>query len=142
SLAKVKGAVVGVNVRSQSLADDVVRQTDGWGADVVFECSGNERAAAEIFDIVCPGGCAVMIGIPLVPFAHDVSRGCVKEVRIEHVFRYAHVFPRCIAMLASGAVDVAPLITETYAFDESIEAFEFAAEPTPGSVKVQIEMPA
>ena len=119
-----------------------MRETDGWGADVVFECSGNERAAAGIFDIVCPGGCAVMIGIPLVPFAHDVSKGCVKEVRIEHVFRYAHVFPRCIAMLSSGAIDVKPLITETFGFEDSIQAFEFAARQPKGSVKVQIEMPA
>lgn len=141
-LAKVPGAVIGVNARSENLADVVMRETDGWGADVLFECSGNERAAADIFDIVCPGGCAVMIGIPLAPFAHDVSKACVKEVRMEHVFRYAHVFPRCIAMLASGAIDVSPLITETFSFDESVQAFEFAARQPKGSVKVQIEMPA
>lgn len=141
-LAKVPGAVVGVNPRSENLAKVVKRETDGWGADVLFECSGNERAAAEIFDIVCPSGCAVMIGIPLVPFAHDVSKACVKEVRMEHVFRYAHVFPRCIAMLASGAIDVSPLITETFSFEESVQAFEFAARQPKGSVKVQIEMPA
>ena len=68
-------------------------------------------------------------------------RRCVKEARIEHVFRYAHVFPRCIAMLASGTIDVSPLITETFPFDESVAAFEFAARQPPGSVKVQIEMP-
>lgn len=142
SLATVPGAVVTVNVRSRGLVEAVMKATDGWGADVLFECSGNEKAAAEIFDIVCPGGAAVMIGIPLVPFAHDVSKGCVKEVRIEHVFRYAHVFPRCIAMLSSGAIDVAPLITETFPFDESVQAFEFAARQPQGTVKVQIEMPA
>ena len=120
------------------------RATDpkNWGADAIFECSGNEKAAAEIFDLVRPGGVAVMIGIPLAPFLHDVSLGCVKEVRIEHVFRYAHVFPRCIAMLASGTIDVAPLITETFPFEQSIEAFELAARQPEGTVKVQIDMPA
>ena len=88
------------------------------------------------------GGAIVMIGIPLVPFLHDVSAGCVKEARIEHVFRYAHVFPRCIAMLGSGAIDVSPLITETFGFDQSKEAFELAARAPQGSVKIQIEMPA
>jgi D-xylulose reductase len=142
SLAKVPGAVVAVNVRSTRLTEVVARETGGWGADVIFECSGNEKAAAEIFDLACPGGVAVMIGIPLVPFQHDVSLGCVKEVRIEHVFRYAHVFPRCIAMLASGSIDVAPLITETFPFERSVEAFEFAARQPEGTVKVQIDMPA
>ncbi len=140
-LGAVPGAVIGVNVRSRSLTETVMRETAGWGADLVFECSGNEKAAAEVFDYVCPGGCAVMIGLPLSPFAHDVAKASVKEVRIEHVFRYAHVYPRCVAMLASGAIDVAPLITKTFSFDESVEAFEFAASQPPGQVKVQIEMP-
>jgi D-xylulose reductase len=140
-LAKVPGSVVTVNVRSEKLADAVKRETEGWGADVLFECSGNEKAAAELFDALCPGGCAVMIGIPLQPFPHDVSAACVKEARVEHVFRYAHVFPRCIAMLASGAIDVSPLITERFAFEESVKAFEFAASQPKGSVKVQIDMP-
>ena len=142
SLAKVPGAVVSVDVRSTRLVDAVSRETDGWGADVIFECSGNEKAAAEIFSLARPGGVAVIIGIPLVPFQHDVSLACIREVRVEHVFRYAHVFPRCIAMLGSGAIDVAPLITETYPFAESVEAFEFAARQPTGTVKVQIEMPA
>jgi len=142
SLAKVPGAVVPVDVRSARLAEVVSRETGGWGADAIFECSGNEKAAAEIFHLARPGGVAVMIGIPLAPFLHDVALGCVKEVRIEHVFRYAHVFPRCIAMLASGTIDVAPLITETFPFEQSVEAFEFAARQPRGTVKVQIDMPA
>lgn len=141
-LAKVPGAVLGVNVRSRPLTETVMRETDGWGADLVFECSGNERASAETLDYVCPGGCVVMIGLPLTPIAFDVAKASVKEVRLEHVFRYAHVFPRCVAMLGSGAIDVSPLITKTFAFDESVEAFEFAASQPPGQVKVQIEMPA
>jgi D-xylulose reductase len=142
SLAKVPGAVVAVNVRAARLAEVVARETGGWGVDVIFECSGNEKAAAEIFELARPGGVAVLIGIPLVPFQHDVSLGCIKEVRVEHVFRYAHVFPRCIAMLASGAIDVAPLITQTFPFEQSVEAFEFAARQPEGTVKVQIDMPA
>ena len=65
----------------------------------------------------------------------------VREARVEHVFRYAHVFPRCIAMLSSGAIDVKPLITRTFGFDESVEAFELAASAPAGEVKMQIEMP-
>ena len=119
-----------------------MRETDQWGADIVFECSGNEKAAAEVFDVVCPGGTIVYIGMPLEPIAYDVTKGQIKEARIEHVFRYAHVFPRCVAMLASGAIDVSPLITRTFAFADSVEGFKFATHPPAGSVKVQIEMPA
>src|SRR5690242_14742663 len=37
-LAKVPGAVVGVNVRAKKLTDVVMKETGGWGADVLFEC--------------------------------------------------------------------------------------------------------
>ena len=65
----------------------------------------------------------------------------VREARVENVFRYAHVFPRCVAMLASGAIDVRPLITRTFAFEESVLAFETAAAAPPGEVKMQIALP-
>jgi D-xylulose reductase len=44
-------------------------------------------------------------------------------------------------MLASGQIDVAPLITDTFAFADSIEAFDFARAMPATSVKVQIELP-
>jgi D-xylulose reductase len=138
ALARTLGAVTTVDVRSRSLADEVMRLTDGWGADVVYECSGNEKAAAGVFAPLAPGGVVVFIGLPLAPVAYDVPAAQVKEARIEHVFRYAHVFPRCVAMLASGAIDVAPLITRTFPFEESVEAFELAATSPPGQVKMQI----
>jgi D-xylulose reductase len=71
-----------------------------------------------------------------------VTNAAVKEARVEHIFRYAHVFPRCVAMMGSGDVDVTPLITKTFGFEDSIRAFEFATRPPTGSVKVQIEMPS
>lgn len=141
ALAAQFGAVTTVNLQSQDLAEIVRRETDGWGADIVFEASGNEKAAAEVFDHLCPGGRVVFIGMPEGPIAYDVLAAQVKEARVEHVFRYAHIFPRVVAMLASGKIDVTPLISKTYAFAESIEAFDYARSAPPNSVKVQIEMP-
>ena len=140
-LAEKLGAVTGVNVRSQKLADVVMAETDGWGADLVLEASGNERAAAEVFDLICPGGRVVYIGMPGEPIPYDVVAAQIKEARVEHIFRYAHVYPRTVAMLASGQIDVTPLITNTFAFADSIEAFDFARNMPPTSVKVQIELP-
>ncbi len=140
ALAETLGAVIPVNVRSQNLADVVARESDGWGADVIFEASGNERAASEVFSLVRPGGRVVFIGMPLEPIAYDVVAAAVKEARVEHVFRYAHVYPRTVAMLGSGAIDVTPLITDSFAFADSIEAFDYAKDMPATSVKVQIDM--
>jgi D-xylulose reductase len=61
-----------------------------------------------------------------------------KELRVESVFRYAHQYDRAIALIASGKVDLKPLITETFPFEKSIAAFERAAEGRPADVKLQI----
>ncbi len=140
-LARQFGAVTAVNIRSQDLAQVVNRQTDGWGVDIVFEASGNDRAAAQVFDHICPGGRVVLIGMPGAPIAYDVLAAQVKEARVDHVFRYAHIYPRVVAMLASGSIDVAPLITATYDFADSIEAFDYARSAPPTAIKVQIQMP-
>ena len=139
-LAATLGAITPVNVATANLAEVVRRATDGWGADLVFEASGNARAAASVFEVLCPGGCVVFIGMPGGPIAYDVVAGQIKEARVEHVFRYAHVYPRCLALMGSGQLSVKPLITETYAFADSIAAFDYAKAPKPTSVKVQIEL--
>ncbi len=141
AIAEKLGAVTAVNVARTPLVEAVKAETAGWGADIVFECSGSARAAASVFEPLCPGGKVVFIGIPLEPIPYDVSGGQIKEVRVEHVFRYAHVYPRCVGMLASGAIDVSSLITRTFPFAESVAAFEYAATSPAGQVKIQIEMP-
>lgn len=130
-----------VNVREQNLAQVVRDATDGWGANIVFEASGSDRAMDGIFELLGPGGCLVLIGIPGKPFPLDVPAAQAKEARVETVFRYAHVFPRTLALMGSGKIDVKPLITDRFAFADSVAAFEFAAHMPPTSVKVQIELP-
>ena len=132
--------VIPVNIRNEKLVDAVARETDGWGADVIFEASGSPRAFEDIFLLPRPGGCVVLVGMPVEPVNFDIPGAALKETRIETVFRYANVFDRAIAMIASGKVDLKPLISETFPFDRSVEAFERAAEGRPGDVKLQIRV--
>ena len=129
------------NVTTENLAQTAMDLTDGWGADVVFECSGSERALAAVFEPLRPGGRVVLVGMPLAPIAYDVVAAQIKEARVEHVFRYAHVYPRALALMGSGRINVKPLITDTFAFADSVRAFDFAVQMPPASVKAQIELP-
>lgn len=135
------GPIRPVNVLTEDLAPVVADLSDNWGADIVFECSGNEKAAAAVFDPLAPGGRVVFVGMPLAPIAYDVVAAQIKEARVEHVFRYAHVYPRALALMGSGKIDVKPLITDKFAFSDSVRAFDFAVKMPPASVKAQIEMP-
>ncbi len=140
--AATLGAIVPINVTKQQVRAVVDEHTAGWGVDVVFECSGNAKAAAQVFDVLRPAGCVVYVGMPGEPIAYDVVAGQIKEARVEHVFRYAHVYDRALALMGSGQIDVRPLITDTFAFAQSVEAFDFACAMPPTSIKAQIVLEA
>jgi len=141
AIAESLGPITSVDVSKEDLLKVVGSMTEGRGVDVVFECTGSKHVAATLFEVLAPGGRAVMIGMPGKPIPIDIVGAQIKEARIETVFRYAHVFPRALALMAAGKIDVRPLITDTFPFAESIQAFEFAAKMPPESIKVQITMP-
>ncbi len=130
--------VIPVNIRTTNLVHEVRRLTDEWGADLVFECSGSPKAWETILDLPCPGGRIVAVGLPVDPVPIDISTASTREIGIETVFRYAHQYERSIALMASGKVDLKPLISETFDFKDSVKAFERAAEGRPADVKLQI----
>ena len=137
--ARYKG-IVPVDVNVESLSAAVGRETGGWGADVVFEASGSAKAFDDLFKTVRPGGCVVLVGLPVDPVPFNVTAAAAKEVRMETVFRYANVFDRALALIGSGKVDLKPLISDTYAFADSIAAFDRAASGRPSDVKLQIRV--
>jgi D-xylulose reductase len=132
--------MIAVNITKQDLKTIVNGITDGWGVDVVFEASGNESAVLQAFEPLRPGGRVVFIGMPVKPVLVDIVAAQAKEARMETIFRYAHIYPRALGLMAPGKIDVKPLITDRYKFEDSIKAFEYAANPRPTSVKVVIEM--
>jgi D-xylulose reductase len=132
--------VTTVNRDKENLAAQVSKITDGWGADVVFEASGSPKAYHRLFDLVRPGGAVVLVGMPVDPVDFDVVGAQVKEARIETIFRYANIYPRAIELIASGKVDLKPLVTASFPFEDSVAAIERAASGRPGDVKVQIKV--
>ncbi|MHA7874263.1 NAD(P)-dependent alcohol dehydrogenase [Roseivivax sp.] len=136
------GAYPGIiAVPAQALAETVERLTSGWGADCLFEASGAAPVFPRLTEPLRPGGTLVLVGMPVDPVPVDIVSWQAKEIRVETVFRYANMYPRAIELIASGRVDLTPLITDTLPFSEAIAAFDRAAEARPGDVKLQIRMP-
>lgn len=63
------------------------------------------------------------------------------ESRLENTFRYAHVSPRCVATPYTVIIDVKPLITKTFEFDECVRTFKLVSLAPPDHVTMQIVMP-
>ena len=127
-----------VDLHERRLLDVVNEQTAGWGADVVFECSGHPSAYADLWRIGAPGNRTVIVGIPVDPVSIDITEVQARETTIENVFRYANVYQRAIDLVAAGRISLAPFITETFDMDHAVDAFDRVAEGRPGDVKIQI----
>ena len=130
-----------VNIRETPVAEAVAASTGGWGVDVVFECSGAAPAVLGMHQLARPGGTIVLVGMPVDPVPVDIVGLQAKELRLETVFRYANVYDRAIALMASGKVDLTPLISDSIPFADSIAAFDRAVEARETDVKLQIVMP-
>lgn len=130
-----------VNIRTTPATQAIAEATGGWGADVVFECSGAAPAILGLPALAGPGGTVVLVGMPVDPVPVDIVGLQAKELRIETVFRYANVYDRAISLIAAGKVDLSPLISATIPFADSIAAFDRAVEARDTDVKIQIRMP-
>jgi D-xylulose reductase len=78
--------------------------------------------------------------MPTEPVPIDIVAAAAREARIETIFRYAHVYPRALALMESGKIDLTPLVTDAFSLDDGVKAFDYALRPKPTSVKVQIQV--
>jgi len=132
--------VIPINAAKENVAQRIASETQGWGADVVIECAGAAPAIQTALEGVAPAGVVVWVGMPVDPVPVDLVLAQSKEIRMETVFRYANMYDRAIALMGSGKVDLKPLISETFPFEDSIAAFDRAVEARAQDVKIQITM--
>ena len=93
------------------------------GAEVFFDCSGQPDAIDDGIAALRPNGLAVLIGMcaePRIPM--PLARIQTREIWLTGTFRYAHTYPRAIALVASGAVDLDSLVDARFPLEQSERA--------------------
>jgi L-iditol 2-dehydrogenase len=151
-VAKAAGAsrIIVADVVSEQLeralalgADSVVDvRTDGLSEDfdVGLEASGHSDSLPRLIDGISAGGRIAIVGISGENLSFDSVTAGVKELDIHGVFRYANAYAAAIELVASGQINVAPLVTHRFPFADAIEAFDYARSPSPGTGKVLIKL--
>jgi len=93
--------------------------------DLVVDASGAETCIQTGLYIVKHGGTFVQVGMGSADVTIPVTYLLVKEVNFKGSFRYGPGdYPMAISLVAQGRVDLKPLVTHRYAFDEAVVAFE------------------
>lgn len=104
----------------------LTERSDRAGAtafDVLLECSGAPGVLAAGLARLRPAGRAAVIGLSKeesIPL--PLSQLNVNEITISLVNRYRNTWPLGIALIASGRVDVDPLITHHFPLDRTRDA--------------------
>jgi threonine dehydrogenase-like Zn-dependent dehydrogenase len=124
------GALAARGLRTGSPAELPERR-----ADLVVECTGNPDGLTLALRAVRPRGTVVLKSTYHGPATLDLARLVVDEVTL--VGSRCGPFAPALALLASGRVDVRPLVAARYPLRQAITAFEHAARP--GTLKVLVE---
>jgi L-iditol 2-dehydrogenase len=107
-------------------------------ADILIECSGNERATAAGIEALRPAGTAVIVGMsPGATAELPLALLQAREIWLTGTFRYANTYPTAIALAAAGRVDLEALITSHYDLDDTLAALKIGGED-PKSVKAMV----
>ena len=118
---------------------EMQRLTGGEGADVVIECAGNTTATRQSFDCAAKGATVLLFSVPAADatFALPLFDVFSKELTIKGSFVNPDTHSRAVAMLNSGKIKTAPLITHRFGLDRLEEAIgmQMSAE----SIKVLVK---
>jgi L-idonate 5-dehydrogenase len=134
-VAKQIGADECVNVRSNENGLDRFSQRKGF-FDIVFEASGSGAALGSAITVARPGAIIVQLGLG-GDISVPINTVVAKEVDLRGSFRFDAEFPWALDFIASGAIDVAPLLTEVVPIDDAVRAFELAGDRS-RAMKVQV----
>lgn len=135
-LAQDLGATAVLNAKSMDVPAEVLKHTNGAGVDVALEAVGSTPTIRTAIDCVRKGGTVTLIGNVSpnveIPLQAVVSR----QLRLQGSAGSSGEYPKCIEMLARGAIQVKPLITAVAPLEEGASWFERLHAREPNLMKI------
>ena len=134
------GADITLNVKEVNVRDEVIKLTDGLGADLVVECTGQPGPAAEALEIVRKNGRISFNGIYHEPVTLQLNKIVqwnllIAGPKAEGMWN----LERAIPLMADGRLRMKPLITHTFCLDEINKAFDTFTNRVGGAIKVIVK---
>ena len=115
--------------------------TNGRGADVVFETAGSPVTIAQTPFIVRRGGTITLVGISAQEeISFNFAQIMDKEITIKSVFRYKNIYPKAIAAVSSGAINVKSIVTHEFDLEHIQDAYDEAVHNKTDLVKAVVKI--
>jgi L-iditol 2-dehydrogenase len=141
-MAKELGATE-MLLADRDVVPEVLQRTGGVGVDIAMEAVGRDETVNAAIASVRKGGTVVLVGNISPTATLPLQKVVTRQIRLQGSCASAGEYPQAIALMASGAIRVKPLITAIVPLAEGPQWFErlYAREPnllkvvlTPGPV--------
>jgi L-iditol 2-dehydrogenase len=118
------------------LAKQVRHLTNGEGADLVVEAVGKNETVGASIEAVRKGGTVVLVGNISPEVTLPLQKVVTRQIRLQGSCASSGEYPRSIELMASGAINVKPLITAVAPLEEGPDWFKRLLAREPGLTKV------
>jgi L-iditol 2-dehydrogenase len=138
-LARQVGADVCINSAKADLAEEIGKKTDGRGADVAIEAVGFGKTFRQAVSNTKMGGWVIAVGNVEKEIEIDLQDLISRELTFAGSYASAGEFRTCIDLIASGRINVEPLISEVLPLQEGPAAFSRLCEGKENLLKIVLE---
>lgn len=138
-IAKKLGADELVNPAKCELKETVFKLTENKGADVTFEAVGFAETFGNAISVTKTGGYVVAVGNLQKMAAFDLQELVARELTFTGSYASSGEFRDCIDLVASGKVNVEPLISDTLPMEEGPGAFDRLLKAEENLLKIVLE---
>lgn len=117
----------------------IIEAFGGIEPSIALECTGVESSVSAAIWAVKFGGKVFVIGVGKNEMSIPFMRLSTREIDLQFQYRYCNTWPRAIRLVQSGVIEMQKLVTHRFTLEESVKAFETAADAKTGAIKVQIK---
>jgi len=142
AVARQLGADITINFREQDPVQRIQEITGGAGVDVAIEALGTQQTFESCLRSLKPGGTLSSLGVysgklsmPLDAFAAGLGDHKIITTLCPGGKERMR---RLMAVVASGRVDLTPMVTHRFALDDIVEAYDLFSHQRDGVLKVAI----
>lgn len=134
ALAEEMGADVTVNTQKQDLIEEIMKWTDGRGADVIVDFTGHVGLIESTFAALRKGGRFTLVGLPAKKLSLDLTNAVIyREARINGVTGRLmwQTWYQCEALLKNPSMNIDRVVGGVYDLADFEQAFAalFAGKP-------------
>lgn len=138
-LALELGVDIAVDSLTENLEEIILEETDGYGVDHVFDCSGSAQAVNQALPLTAKTGTFVQVGL----FSQDlneIDQDSIIQREIHYIGSRSQKpssWEPALRLLAEGSIDADKMITKIFDLDQWRKGFE--AVMSGEEIKVLVE---